>query len=195
MQEENISRREAPGSDVVQASVQPSAAPPPHFAGRREGMKMTWIDQKMQEYRDFQRGTHATLGCKVCPEGQRSNIFSKVCWARQAGWLWHWLYDKVLDDELRVVKRRVATPPADDEEEKKRRRREKMVFLRLELEESFTPIDDMQVEERLKRYRDEAVKESMTMEDCKLVSSPKVGGAYSQEQRTTPLTSEDASRY
>eukprot|EP00972_Heterocapsa_arctica_P100501 14819173-Heterocapsa_arctica.AAC.1 len=69
MQEENIPRREVPGFDVMQASMQPSVAPPPHFAGRREGMKMTWIDQKMQEYRDFQRGIHATLGCEVCREG------------------------------------------------------------------------------------------------------------------------------
>eukprot|EP00972_Heterocapsa_arctica_P052293 7693179-Heterocapsa_arctica.AAC.1 len=39
------------------------------------------------------------------------------------------------------------------------------------------------------------MKELMMMKDCKLVSSPKVGDACSQEQQTTPLTSEDASRY
>eukprot|EP00972_Heterocapsa_arctica_P068234 10078928-Heterocapsa_arctica.AAC.1 len=44
------------------------------------------------------------------------------------------------------------------------------------------------------RYYDKIL-ESMMMKDCKPVSSPAVGGAYSQEQQTTPLTSEDAPRY
>eukprot|EP00972_Heterocapsa_arctica_P090433 13339542-Heterocapsa_arctica.AAC.2 len=53
----------------------------------------------------------------------------------------------------------------------------------------------MQVEKRLKRDRDEAMKGSMRMKDNKLVSSSKVGGAYFHKQWTTPLTSEDVSCY
>eukprot|EP00972_Heterocapsa_arctica_P027096 3984965-Heterocapsa_arctica.AAC.1 len=53
MQVEKIPRHEVSGSDVMQASMQPPAAPPLHITGRREDMKMTWIDQKMLGYRDF----------------------------------------------------------------------------------------------------------------------------------------------
>eukprot|EP00972_Heterocapsa_arctica_P025088 3696079-Heterocapsa_arctica.AAC.1 len=100
----------APGSDVAQPSVQPPAAPPPRLAGRREGMKKTWINSKTQEYRDFQRECHAMPGCKACGEGLAGNSYSKASWASRVDWLRQRqvVAHPVPDDKLRVVKRRVA---------------------------------------------------------------------------------------
>eukprot|EP00972_Heterocapsa_arctica_P030076 4433096-Heterocapsa_arctica.AAC.1 len=92
------------------------------------------------------------------------------------------------------MKRRVATSPADKEEEKKKCRREEMVFpagLQLttrfcqkatpeqvlscaafpeaRLQEPSTLIDDMQVDERIKCDRDEAMKEVRMNEEVEVI--------------------------